>query len=538
MNRQIRRLAVGIMFCYVLLFAQMNNIQVFGAERLRQNPDNNREIVANYSRPRGTISTSDGVVVARSIEVDTDLQRQRQYPEGDLYAQITGFYSFHYGASGVEETYDAELTGDTAELELRSLADLFVERDRSGSVVLSIRSDVQQAARDALGEREGSVVAVDVATGEVLALWSWPSFDPNLVSDPDQATAAAARDLYLLDERDPMLGRAYQERYFPGSTFKVVTSVAGLESGLVTADSPSYDVAPSWQPPLTTRPISNNGATCGGTLYEILRASCNSAFAEMGSMTIGPRRMIEGAEGVGFNSRTPIDLPAPAGSVFPTDFGAPLETPGSDAVDADVPGTIFEDTPSLALSSIGGFDVRATPLHMALITAGVANNGRIPEAHVVREIRDADGALVRTIDVEQWLQGMSPATAATMRDAMVGVVEGGTGSGAAIPGMVVGGKTGTARVTNDPVQSHAWMVAFAGPPGETPRVAVAVVVLAQPGATETGGGRVAAPIARAVLERALQPPPVPEVVPVDPAPESDEVGLAPAGAVSSPRTRR
>lgn len=523
MNRQIRRLSIGLMVCYLLLFAQLNNLQIFGAERLKENPDNNREIVNSYSRPRGTISTSDGVVVARSVEVDTDLERQREYPEGELYAQVSGFFSFHFGASGVEESYNEELTGETIDLELRDLSDLFVERDRSGSIVLSVRSDVQAAARDALGEREGSVVALDVQTGEILALWSWPSFDPNLVSDPSLAAASEARDLYLADERDPMLGRAYQERYFPGSTFKVVTSIAGLESGLVTADQPSYPVVSSWTPPLTNRPITNNGATCGGTLFDILRVSCNTAYAEMGSITLGPQLMTSGAEGVGFNDRPPVDLPDAARSVFPTDYGAALETPGQPSPDASVPGTIFEDTPSLALASIGGFDVAATPLQMALVTAGVANNGQIPTPHVVREVRDADGELVDEVQPETWRRGMSPATAATMREAMLGVVAGGTAQGLAIPGFEVGGKTGTARVTEEPAQSHAWIVGFAGPPGEAPRVAVAVVVLAQPGATETGGGRVAAPIGRAVLEAALRPPPAPQV-PAEPADGSTETG--------------
>lgn len=526
MNRQIRRLSIGLMICYVVLFAQLNNIQIFGAERLKANPDNNREIVNAFTRPRGTISTSDGVVVARSIDVPTELGRQRVYPEGDLFAQVSGFFSFYFGASGVEQSYNQELSGETIDLELRNLSDLFVERDRSGSLVLSIRSDVQRAARDALGEREGSVVALDVQTGEVLALWSWPSFDPNMVSDPDRATATDARALYLLDERDPMLGRAYQERYFPGSTFKVVTSIAGLESGLVTRDEPSYEAVSSWQPPLTDRSISNNGAVCGGTLFDILRVSCNTAYAEMGSMTLGPEIMIEGAEAVGFNDRPPFDLPNPARSVFPTDYGAALETPGQPTPDPSVPGTVFEDTPSLALASIGGFDVAATPLQMALVTAGVANNGEIPRPHVVREVRDADGNLVRQIVPEVWLRGMSPATAATMREAMLGVVAGGTAQGLAIPGYEVGGKTGTARVTEEPAQSHAWIVGFAGPPGEAPRVAVAVVVLAQPGASETGGGRVAAPIGRAVLEAALQPAPVPTAPPAD----TDETEPASDGA--------
>jgi peptidoglycan glycosyltransferase len=514
-NRQIRRLSIGIMVCYVILFAQLNNLQIWGAERLKDNPDNNREIVNSFSRPRGTISTSDGVVVARSVPVDTELEYQREYPEGDLYAQVSGFFSFHYGASGVEESYNEELTGETIDLELRDLSDLFVERDRSGSLVLSIRSDVQQAARDALGEREGSVVAVDVQTGEVLAMWSWPSYDPNLVSAPSRAEATEARDLYLLDDRDPMLGRTYQERYFPGSTFKVVTSIAGLESGLVTADQPSYPAVSEWTPPLTTRPITNNGSTCGGTLFDILRVSCNTAYAEVGSMTLGPELMTTGAEGVGFNDSPPIDLPSPARSVFPTDYGAPLETPNQSTPDASVPGTVFEDTPSLALASIGGYDVASTPLQMALVTAGVANNGQIPVPHVVREVRDADGELVESIAPDTWLTGMSPASAATMREAMLGVVAGGTAQGLAIPGFEVGGKTGTARVTEEPAQSHAWIVGFAGPPGEAPRVAVAVVVLAQPGASETGGGRVAAPIGRAVLEAALRPPPAPQAAPAE-----------------------
>jgi penicillin-binding protein A len=538
-NRQIRRLSIGLMVCYVVLFAQLNNLQIFGAERLKENPDNNREVVNSYSRPRGTISTSDGVVVARSVEVDTELERQREYPEGELFAQASGFFSFHFGASGVEETYNEELTGETIDLELRDLSDLFVERDRSGSIVLSIRSDVQTVARDALGEREGSVVALDVQTGEILALWSWPSYDPNLVSDPDLTEASAARNLYLADPRNPMLGRTYQERYFPGSTFKVVTSIAGLESGLVTATEPSYPVVSSWTPPKTTRPITNNGATCGGPLFDILRVSCNTAYAEMGSMTLGPELMTSGAEALGFNDTPPIDLPGAAQSVFPTNYGAPLETPGQATPDGSVPGTVFEDTPSLALASIGGFDTAATPLQMALVTAGVANNGQIPTPHVVREVRDADGALVEEIEPSTWLRGMSPASAATMREAMLGVVADGTAQGLAIPGFEVGGKTGTARVVEDPPQSHAWIVGFAGPPGEAPRVAVAVVVLAQPGATETGGGRVAAPIGRAVLEAALQPPPTPQVAvePVDGTVDTGQDEPAAAGASARHRWR-
>lgn len=510
MNRQIRRLTIGILLAYVALFAQLNRIQVFDAAELRANPDNTRDVLANYSRPRGTISTLDGEVVARSVEVDTALLRQREYPQGELYAQVSGYFSLHFGSAGVERVYDEELAGQTTALELRSLADLFVDRDRSGSVVLTLRSDVQRAARDALGEREGSVVALDPRTGEILALWSWPSFDPNLISVPNQASASQARSLYLLNPADPLLGRTYQERYFPGSSFKVVVSGAGLESGLVTFDEPSYAPLRQWEPPLTTRAITNaGGSTCGGTLADILRVSCNTAFAEMGALTLGPGVLADGAEAFGFNSRPPIDLPSPAASVFPTDFGNALETPGADTPDADVPGTIFENTPALAQAAIGQNDVAATPLQMALVAAGVANAGQIMEPRVVREIRDADGSLVERFDPQEWRRAMSPANAVALRQAMVGVVTGGTARAMAIPGMEVGGKTGTARVAQGSNRSHAWIIGFAGPPGETPHVAVAVVVLAQEDVGEQTGGRVAAPIARTVMETALAPPSAP-----------------------------
>ncbi|MFP3905717.1 MAG: peptidoglycan D,D-transpeptidase FtsI family protein [Acidimicrobiales bacterium] len=526
MNRQIRRLTIGIMVGYLALFAQLNRVQIFDAQALRDNPDNTRDVLANYSRPRGTVSTIDGAVVARSVEVDTPLQRQREYPEAELFAQVSGFFSLHYGSTGVEQVYDEELAGQTPELELESLSDLFVDRDRSGSVVLSLRRDVQRAARDALGEREGSVVALDPRSGEILALWSWPSYDPNLISAPEMEPASEARSMYLLDPADPMLGRAYQERYFPGSSFKVVVGAAGLESGRVTMDEPSYDPASSWTPPLTTRAITNaGGAVCGGTLAEILRVSCNTAFAEMGALTLGPEVLTEGAEGFGFNDRPPIDLPAPARSVFPTEYGEPLSTPDLDDPDPDVAGTVYENTPALAQAAIGQHDVTATPLQMALVAAGVANGGVIMEPRVVHEIRNADGDLVERLQPSAWRQAMSPSNAAALRQAMIGVVTGGTAWRMDVPGYEVGGKTGTARVAEDVTSTHAWIVGFAGPQGETPHVAVAVVVLADEDAGEQAGGRVAAPVARAVLERALSPAsPARGDDPPDPSPDDAPEG--------------
>jgi len=199
--------------------------------------------------------------------------------------------------------------------------------------------------------------------------------------------------------------------------------------------------------------------------------------------------MINGAESFGFNQRPPIDLPAPAASAFPTDF--------------------TNDLPALAQASIGQNDVQATPLQMALVAAGVGNGGVVMTPHVLAEIRDGDNDVVETYDDSAWHQAISPDASATMRQAMVGVVEDGTATGLQMPGFEVGGKTGTAQLGTDPPSSHAWIIGFAGPPGGQPEVAVAVIVEAQPGVSEITGGQVAAPIARAVMEAALVPAAVP-----------------------------
>jgi peptidoglycan glycosyltransferase len=366
-------------------------------------------------------------------------------------------------------------------------------------VHLTIDSAVQQAAKDALGPRRGSVVAVDPRDGSVLALWSYPTYDPTFSSSNDAVIARAFRQNLAENPDKPTLARSYRERFFPGSTFKVVTAAAGLESGKVTDASPVYPSARGYQAPLTTRSISNfGGSSCGGALAEILAVSCNSAFAEMGAETLGPDPMIDTARRFGFGEKPPIDLPGAASSVFPDDFGKRLRA-GNDPGDADV----YENTPALAQAAIGQGNVSATPLQMALVAGAVANSGTIMRPHVLREIRDGTGAVDSAYTPAVWTTAMSPTNAATLRAAMVGVVTAGTADRLAIPGREVGGKTGTAQLGTNPAQSHAWIIGFAGDPGQNPTVAVAVIVEGQPGASEQTGGRVAAPIAKAVLEAAL-----------------------------------
>jgi peptidoglycan glycosyltransferase len=484
MNRQLRWLGAGLIACYIALFAMINYVQVWHAQALNDNPLNSRKIVRDFDRPRGQIISGDGAVLAKSVPSapGDPFTFQRQYPEGDLFGHITGFLNINFGAAGVEQQYNDQLAGQTVSQEYQTLRDLFVERDNTGDVTLSVRKDLQQAARDALGERKGSIVVMDPRDGSILALWSFPSYDPNALSTHDGAQAQAAKTLLEASPDQPLRGRTWQERFFPGSTFKIVTGSVGLETGKVTPDNPVFPQESAYDPP-DGNPIQNfGGEVCGGALFEILRVSCNSSFARMGAEVIGPQSMQVGANLFGFNETPPIDLPAAARSVFP-------DTGNSKAF--------------LGQASIGQFDTQATPLQMAMVTAGVANGGIIMSPHVLREVRDDNGKVIDTFDPKPYRTAVSPQTAATMRAAMIGVVQGGTGTAARIPGVEVGGKTGTAELDASGSRSHAWFTCFAGPPGAPPQLVVTVIVESQPGASEGTGGRVAAPIAADLIQQAL-----------------------------------
>lgn len=497
MSKQIRNVGVFLMVCYAALFVQVNRLTIFEANALKDNPANNREVERDFSSPRGSIITADGTVVARSVPSNDQYKFQREYPTRDLFAHVTGYFAFELGSAGLERSYNDELAGRTIDFDLREVSDLFVDRERVGDLTLSMRNDVQQVARQELGQRQGSVVALDPRNGEILALWSFPSYDPNALATHDFNAAEAASNLLNADPEKPTLARSYQDNFFPGSTFKIVTAAAGVERGGVTPDQPDYPARQAYQPvgaggrPVG-RPIGNfGGATCGGTLFPIMEASCNSAFAQMGAEDAGADAMIDTARAFGFNQDVPIDLPRPARSSFPTNFE--------------------NDPPKLAQSSIGQNDVQATPLQMALVAAAVANGGEIMTPHVVREVRDDQGEVVDTIPTDDvWTRAMSSGTADVLRQGMIGVVQDGTASRLDddLPGYEVGGKTGTAQIGSSD-SSHAWIIGFAGPPGEAPSVAVAVIVEGQPGVSEQTGGRVAAPIASAVMRQALEQPAAP-----------------------------
>ena len=507
MNRQILRLGLALMAAYLVLFVQLNNIQFFGAEELAAHPSNSRPLVADFGAPRGEIRTADGTVIAQSVELEEGaFARQREYPTGELFAEVTGFFSFNSGADGLERTWDDELRGEENEL-ADGLRELLGGESTTADIETSLSVSMQEAARSALGERRGSVVALDPQTGAILTMWSWPSYDPNPLSSVDTGVARDARQALLNDANRPLLPRTTRELFFPGSTFKIVTAAAALDSGIVDLDTPVFDTVTNYVPPLTTNPLSNFGGNeCGGPLRDLIRRSCNAGIAQLIVELVGADALVDTAEDFGFGDIPPVGLPDVVASQMPTNFGADLGTsveigPSLAAQFQNPPeAPLTDDIPALAQTAIGQFDVKATPLQMALVAAAVANDGDVPSPHVVDRVIDSEGAVLHEADVDPWQQAMSSGTSSALREAMVGVVSNGTGQSMQMTDLVVGAKTGTAEIGAATEETHAWVIAFAGVDVDQPEVAIAVIVEADVAIGEQTGGRVAGPVALEVLQ--------------------------------------
>ena len=486
MNKKIRQLAFGMMVLYVLLFAATNYWQVGRASELNGDPDNYRAIRREFDRPRGEIITSDGVVVALSVPnpQGSTFPFHREYPLGTLYAGVTGYYSFGYGASQVERTQNSVLTGQTAQQYIGNLEDIVRGGDGTGNVVLTIDSELQQTARDALNGRNGSVVMLDM-DGRILAMYSNPTYDPNLIVNPDFDAAGEAMRALLEDDDNPLLNHAYQERFMPGSTFKVITTGIALEAGVISLDS-EFDRVTEWVPPQTSNPIQNyDGHNCGGDLREVFRRSCNIPFAQT-ALNVGIDGMIAGTQAWGIGQPIPIDLPRPAASTFGS----------TDNLD--------QQLPIVAMRGFGQQEDQMVPLHMAMVAQAVANGGEMMQPFVVDHTTDSQNRTLTRTDPQVWLRPISPETAATLNELMQGVVTDGTASCClGIPGIAIAAKTGTAQLNDagEPEESNAWIIAFA--PADNPQYAVAVMLEAQPEVSSSTGGRVAGPIAQRMLEVAF-----------------------------------
>ena len=482
------------MACYLVLFGALNYWQVGQKEELDARFDNTRELLRNFNKPRGPIVTSDGVVVAYSVENPPDARYayDRIYPSGELMSNVTGYFTFAFGSTQVERTESEVLTGSTAAQQVRSLGNLLGgDVDNSGSVELTLRHDAQQAARFALGDNTGSVTVIEPDTGRVVAMWSTPTYDPmTFVNEPFEV--AQERITALQDDpANPLLAHAYQERYMPGSTFKVLTTGIGLEDGLLTPET-QFPPESSWVPPQTTDPINNyNNSTCGGDLPIVFARSCNIPFAQT-AVALGPDAMIAGTDAWGLGEALPIDLPRAAASTFGNTEN------------------LEEKLPELAMRGFGQNEDQMVPLHMAMVAGAVANGGVMMEPYVVEATYDHDGRELDRAEPGAWKRPINPQNAALLTDFMINVVNFGTASCCLDlnGGIQAAAKTGTAELglESNPDLSHAWIIAFA--PAEDPQYAISVVltdVQSTPDVAATGG-RLAGPIAEGVLDYLLTGP--------------------------------
>ena len=481
MNRAIRRVGIGVTVLVLLLVGQLTYLQVYDADHLANDPRNIRFQLRDFSKPRGRIVSADGQIVARSVETGDELKFQRLYPQGALFSQLAGYQSFVFGNTGIERTYNNELSGRDPLLQIRNIGDVLAGKETVGNVVLSTSASLQAAARDALGAQHGSVVVMNPKTGGVLAMYSNPSYDPQPFANHNSQAAQAYGKLLRANPDNPELPRAYRERFPPGSTFKVITSSVALGTGQFTPDT-NFPTLTELKLPQTTNTLKNfGGESCGGTLARSFQQSCNTTFGQIGLDLAD--EFVPGMQKFGIGSAPPLDVaPGAAASVGPP------------------PGSFQQNQPLFAFAGIGQGDVAVTPLEMALSASAVANNGQIMQPHVAERITDSDDNTVKTIDPKPWRTAMSPQVASTMTTLMISVVEGGTGTAARIPGVSVAGKTGTAQ--NETGAAHAWFVGFA--PAEDPQVAVAVIVEHGGSAgSEATGGRVAAPIAAQMMRMVL-----------------------------------
>ncbi|MET1000163.1 MAG: penicillin-binding protein 2 [Marmoricola sp.] len=495
MNKPIRNLAVASMFLFVALLVNATYVQYWEADdltSLSQHPDNKRVRDAEFSRERGAILVR-GKAVAESNKSDDAYRFQRVYPEGPEYAHLTGYFSRDWGLGGVEATQNSILSGSDSRLFIdnRVIALMGGEDPKGGSVTLTVQPEAQRAAYDglnALGDNvRGAVVAIEPNTGKILAMVSSPSFNPNRLASHDFNEVGKAKQRLEQNPLSPLNNRAIEEVLPPGSTFKLVTSAAALDSGKYTPDTMVPGGARLDLPQTSTDLVNDGGGSCGGdkiTLTKALQVSCNVSFGDVG-LKLGDDALREQAEKFGFGTRTFHDLDdaltRQALSRFPED----------------------PDKPQTALSAIGQFDVAATPLQMAMVGAGIANDGVVMKPYLVDEIKSPKLDVLDKTDPEPMPEqpAMSSSASRDLRQMMVAVVEGGTARTAQIPGVEVAGKTGTAQSAPDR-PPYAWFVSFA--PADTPAVAVAVLVQdAGVARDEISGSGLAAPIAKAVMEAVI-----------------------------------
>ncbi len=487
MNKPIRTMAIFCMLLFVALLLNTTYLQYVQAGDLNSRNDNKRVRDAEFSRKRGAILAANGKAIAESVPIKDQFEYQRTYPEPLEYAPLTGYYSYLYGRNAVELTQNEILSGSDPRLFVDRVVDLVGNsQPKGGSVSLTVLPAAQDAAWTGLralgGGQEGAVVALEPSTGKILALASSPAYDPNQLASHDFSAVQKAWE--RLNEADgaPMTDRAIQEIYPPGSTFKLVTAAAALESGQYQPDSLVKGGFELDLPETDNTLPNENGSSCGGdriTLTQALMVSCNVTFGDL-ALKLGEDALREQAEAFGWEDTYLEDLNGMVASRFPA---PPVSLP------------------LLAYSGIGQFDVAATPLQMAMVVSAIANGGTAMRPYLVDEVRAPDLSVLDKTDPEPYREAVSAAVARDLTQMMVEVVDQGTGTPAQIPGVKVAGKTGTAQ-SDEGRPPYAWFVSFA--PADDPQVAVAVLVEdAGVDRDAISGGGLAAPIAKSVMEAVM-----------------------------------
>lgn len=475
----LRRVGIVVLAMFAALFVSSSVIHVVASEDIAEDSRNVRTLYESFSAERGQILVG-GVPIARSIPVDTQFKFLRTYSDGELYAPVVGYYTLNQGNAGIESALNSVLTGQANSQAFEQLVALVTGTTPEGaSVALTIDPTLQQVAWDALGDRRGAVVALDPATGRILAMVSKPSFDPNPLASHQSSVVLDAYNVLNEDPAKPLANRAIAgDQYFPGSVFKVMMMAAALDSGRYSAQSEFPNPA-ELALPLSTDTIKNSGGRlCGGeetvTLEEAFRLSCNIPFAELG-LELGENTIGSLADAFGFGATLEIPL-----RVTPSSFPRGM------------------DQAQLMLSSFGQYDVRVTPLQVAMISAAIANNGDVMRPNLIDSIIAPNLRVLQSFEPTIYSSPVSPSTAKELTRMMVGNVSQGVASNAAIVGIDVAGKTGTAETGLDTGRSF-WFTGFA--PAEAPQVVVAVVV--EGDRSEGSGNSVAAPIARKVMEAVI-----------------------------------
>jgi len=480
-NRPIARVFALVVLLFAVLIAFTSRWTIFEAASLRANVLNKRPLLEQRQINRGSIRAADGTVLARSVLAPhsraSEAFYEREYPTREEFAHAVGYWNIDFGSTGLEQYRNAALSGQTG-TNLQRILDQLQGRTQTGDTLYTtLNARAQRVAMTALAGREGAVVALDPRTGAVLVMASSPSYDPNSIRVPG-GYATLARP----GGGERLVNRATQFGYAPGSTFKVVTATAAIDSGAFTPES---TISGKDGVRISGVPLSNDNHESFGelSLTQGLAKSVNTVWAQV-AVRLGKATMARYMSRFGFDGRPALDYPAAEMSPSGEYKGARLVAPTSELVDVGRMG-------------IGQDKLAVTPLQMAEVAAAVANGGRLMTPRLSDRVVDRDGRTVERFGPRVQSVVMKPSTAAAVNTMMQAVVNEGTGTSAQIPGVPVAGKTGTAETQIGNTINNVWFIAFA--PANAPRAAIAVTLKGVPGF----GGAFAAPVAKTVLESLL-----------------------------------